>query len=166
MAKRSVSRRGVLMGGGLALGAAFLPSTLAAAWDPKAWGATERANVAVANALLKAWETKDADGVAGLFAPEGRGRTAAHTKQAPMDPATLKKNAAAFFADSGVQFKVLETVAYGPFVVNNRIDRVTMPTGVRDLFYAGVFYIRDGKIVEWSDFEVAAAKPVKPGQPL
>ncbi len=161
-----VSRRRVLTGGGLALGTAFLPATLAAAWNPKGWGATERANVAVANALLKAWETKDADGVAGLFAPDGRGRTAAHTKQPPMDPAAMRKAAASFFSNSGVQFKVLETVAYGPFVVNNRIDRVTMPTGVQDLFYAGVFYIRDGKIVEWSDFEVAAARPVKPGQPL
>ncbi len=166
MKQASVSRRGVLAGGGAALAAAFLPSNLTAAWDPKDWGPTEKANVAVANALLKAWETKDADAVAGLFAPDGRGRTTAHTKQPPMDPAALKKSAATFFATSGVQFKVLETIAFGPFVVNNRIDRVTMPDGVRDLSYAGVFYIRDGKIIEWSDFEVAPPKPVKPGQPL
>jgi limonene-1,2-epoxide hydrolase len=51
-------------------------------------------------------------------------------------------------------------------VINNRIDRITTKDGSQDLHYLGVFFVKDGHIKEWSDYEVGAATPVKPGQPL
>ena len=161
-----VSRRRVLTGGGAALAAALVPVRADAGWAQREWTAAEQANVKVANALLKAWETKDADGLARLFAADGKARTTAHTMQPAVNPQGLKEAAAKFFATGGVQFKVLETVAQGPLVVNLRIDRITSKDGLRDLHYSGVFLIKDGKIQEWNDYEVAPATPVKPGQPL
>ena len=47
---------------------------------------------------------------------------------------------------------MLETYAIGPLVVNLRVDYFTNASGERNEFrVAGVFYVRDGKIVEWID---------------
>ena len=37
---------------------------------------------------------------------------------------------------------------------------------VQDLYYLGAFFLVDGKIKEWNDYEVASPTPVKPGQRL
>jgi limonene-1,2-epoxide hydrolase len=68
------------------------------------------------------------------------------------------------FSKSAVQFTILTTVAHGSVAINNRTDRVTLPTSVwggGGLFCAGVFCVTDGTIIEWRDYEVAPVKPVK-----
>ena len=52
-----------------------------------------------------------------------------------------------------VEFRVLETFATGPIVVNRRIDRFALrqPLTVECV---GVFYVKDDKIKEWSDYTV------------
>jgi limonene-1,2-epoxide hydrolase len=52
-----------------------------------------------------------------------------------------------------IEFQVLETFASGPIVINHRIDRFLTPQpftweGV------GVFFVKDGKIKEWSDYTI------------
>ena len=54
---------------------------------------------------------------------------------------------------TSIAFKVLETLTAGPIVINRRIDRFVSPQpftweGV------GVFFIKDGKIKEWSDYTI------------
>jgi len=41
-------------------------------------------------------------------------------------------------------------------VVNRRVDRIVSPRGKQDIHVVGVFFIRQGKIREWSDFIVEA----------
>ena len=53
------------------------------------------------------------------------------------------------FLDRIVEFKVVQSLATGTVVVNERFDRF-MPE--RTLHLAGVFYVKDGKILEWTDF--------------
>ncbi|MGE0393189.1 MAG: nuclear transport factor 2 family protein [Vicinamibacterales bacterium] len=160
------TRRGVLLGGGLALAGAFLPRFAEAARTEKDWTAAEKANVQVVNAFMKALEDKKADGLVALMAPNGRARMSAHTQEPAMSPDQFKAAISQFFANGGVQFKTTETHANGPVVTNVRVDRITSPKGQQDLYYMGVFFLKDGKIVEWNDYEIAPATPVKPGQPL
>ena len=162
----NVTRRGFLAGGGMAAVGAALASSAEGAWTPKEWTAVEKANVKTVADFLHAWETGSADTLAGLLADGAQARVGAHTGQPAANPEALRKTAAQFFSTSSVQFKVLETVAQGPLVVNTRIDRITSKTGVQDLHYLGVFFVKDGRIKEWSDYEVAPASPVKAGQPL
>ncbi len=160
------TRRGVLLGGGLALAGAFVPRFAEAARTEKDWTAAERANVQVANAFIKALENKQADALVALMAPAGRARMTAHSQDPAMTPEQFKGAIAKFFTSGGVQIKTLETHANGPVVTNVRVDRITSAAGQQDLYYMGVFFLKDGKIVEWNDYEIAPATPVKPGQPL
>jgi limonene-1,2-epoxide hydrolase len=52
-----------------------------------------------------------------------------------------------------IEFQVLETFASGPIVINRRIDRFVTP---RPFTWegVGVFFIKDGKIKEWSDYTI------------
>ena len=52
-----------------------------------------------------------------------------------------------------VEFQVLETFASGPIVINHRIDRFAT---ARPLTWegVGVFFVKDGKIKEWSDYTI------------
>ena len=59
-----------------------------------------------------------------------------------------------FVADAkSVEFRVLETFSSGPIVINHRIDRFDSP---RPLTWegVGVFFVKDGKIKEWSDYTI------------
>jgi len=52
-----------------------------------------------------------------------------------------------------VEFRILDTAAAGPIVINHRIDRFLM---AQPLTWegVGVFYLKDGKIKEWSDYTI------------
>ena len=52
-----------------------------------------------------------------------------------------------------IEFQVLETFASGPIVINHRIDRFVAP---RSFTWegVGVFFVKDGKIKEWSDYTI------------
>jgi limonene-1,2-epoxide hydrolase len=53
---------------------------------------------------------------------------------------------------TSVEFEMLDTWARGPVVVNDRVDRFVMPTGTVEFPVVGIFYMADGKIVEWTDY--------------
>jgi len=52
-----------------------------------------------------------------------------------------------------VEFRVLDTMAAGPIVINHRVDRFMT---ARPLTWegVGVFFVKDGKIKEWSDYTI------------
>jgi limonene-1,2-epoxide hydrolase len=54
---------------------------------------------------------------------------------------------------TSIEFKVLETLTAGPIVINRRIDRFVSP---RSFTWegVGVFFVKDGKIKEWSDYTI------------
>ena len=57
-------------------------------------------------------------------------------------------------SDLGIEFKVLDTWAAGPMVMNHRID--SFKSTKRPLTWEGigVFFVKDGKIKEWSDYTI------------
>jgi len=51
------------------------------------------------------------------------------------------------------RFEVLETFARGPMVINERIDYFS-DFSINTWHGVGVFFIRDGKIVDWYDYTI------------
>jgi limonene-1,2-epoxide hydrolase len=54
---------------------------------------------------------------------------------------------------TSIEFKVLDTLTAGPIVINRRIDRFVSP---RSFTWegVGVFFVKDGRIKEWSDYTI------------
>ena len=55
---------------------------------------------------------------------------------------------------TSITFEVLETLTAGPIVINRRVDRFVSP---RPFTWrgVGVFFVKDGKIKEWSDYTIS-----------
>lgn len=51
------------------------------------------------------------------------------------------------------RFEVLDTFARGPMVINERIDYFS-DFALKTWHGVGVFFIRDGKIVDWYDYTI------------
>ena len=113
--------------------------------------AQERANLKVVAAFMSTWNTPD---VAVGHLSENASVRMVEDQPATVGPAAA---AAAFksFLVPGVtvDVDVLETTVHGPVVVNTRIDTVKTE-GKPDQLYpvTGVFVVKNGKIVEWTDY--------------
>jgi len=113
--------------------------------------AAEQANVDVVNGFCDAWATRDASQIASFLADDVVFRFT-QDADAVTGSETFREQAGGFLANaSEVRFDVLETWAVGPLVVNLRVDYFTSPDGQQEFRVAGVFYVSDGKIVEWID---------------
>jgi limonene-1,2-epoxide hydrolase len=56
---------------------------------------------------------------------------------------------------SRIEFAVVETMAKGPIVINERRDELVSPQGTRRFHCVGMFFLVDGKIVEWTDYIIS-----------
>lgn len=143
-------RRAFVAAAGIGVLAALLPEgngSEAAARSP------EDENIALVNDFCLAWATRNVEKILGFLARECVYRM---TETTP--PATGHAEIAArikTFLDTSteVEFKVLDTYAKGPMVVNHRIDKFV---GERSFTWegVGVFFVKDGKIGEWQDYTI------------
>ena len=111
--------------------------------------AEEQANVAVVNAFCAAFGEQDLTKALSLLADNCTYRTV-QTRPAAVGKDAVTKTITSFFK-SIVEFKVLTTV-----VINERDDVITLATGGTRTFRiaAGMFFVENGKIVEWTDYMV------------
>ena len=150
---KEVTRRGFWRqaGFGAAAVAAFSGRAEAQAAE---WTDQERQNVQVVNDFCAAFATLDLNRPMEFCANEVVYRM---TETAP--PATGPVEIIASLGPwvdvaSALEFKVLETFAAGPIVMNHRVD--TFTSTERPLVWegTGVFFVQDGKIQEWSDYTI------------
>lgn len=134
-----------------AAGTLSLPGVASAA----EWTDAEKANVKVVNDMSAVWTAPvDFDKV-GLYLAEDCTYRANETappvkgRQAIVDQLRKMLGTA-----TKAEFEILQTFARGPMVVNERIDRFTLPTRSVNWNGVGVFFLRDGLIVEWNDYTV------------
>ena len=149
------SRRAVL--GTATVGAAML-AAFAGKAEAADMSAAEKANVAVVNGFLKAGERKDDEGSMKYLAEDCAYR---FIETAPVDKghAAIMKRLASFSAEADkVELKVLKTYAAGPIVINHRIDHFTSKTKPLLFEGVGVFFVKDGKIKEWTDYTIRAVQ--------
>ncbi len=144
----STTRRAALATTGLGiLAAGFAPGAKAAEMS-----SAEKANVQLVNDFCAAWPTHDPAKIMAFFADN-----CAYRMTETMEPNKGRDavNARVTGLAGTVQgFEVLDTWARGPMVINERIDHFTSGT-LKSWHGVGVFFVKDGKIVEWYDYSIA-----------
>jgi limonene-1,2-epoxide hydrolase len=149
--KPVLSRRKALTTAGAGL--AWLGSTRGAA--AAELSPAERANVQVVNDFCAAWPSHDLQKVMSFFADDGAYRMSERQEPSRGRQAVTEKINS--FLANVVKFEVLETFARGPMVFNERIDHF-QNLGLKSWHGVGVFFLRDGKIVEWYDYTIASER--------
>jgi limonene-1,2-epoxide hydrolase len=132
----------------LMAGAAFAIPAMAA--EPTA---AEKANLALVVDFCAAFATRDMTKIASFLAPNCSYRI---TETAPpaVGPAAVERIKAYVEQSSKIEFKILDSWARGPMVVNERVDSFTRTNASPTYHLVGVFFIKDGKIAEWTDYGI------------
>lgn len=154
----SQSRRSFLAAAGVG---ALTPLALASKASAAEWSDVEKANVKLVTDFCASWSTRDLKQVFPRFAAAGVYRMS-ETTPAVAGQAGLTERLGSWMQTSDrITFKILDTFASGPIVINHRID--TFESKTRPLTWegVGVFFVKDGKIQEWSDYTI---RVVRPGQ--
>jgi limonene-1,2-epoxide hydrolase len=145
----SVTRRKALTATGLGMAALAATSSRAQAAE---WTDQEKANVQVVNDFCAAWSTHDLAKVTSFFADNGAYRMTEAQDPIKGLPAVTERIKS--FLDRVSSFEVMDTFAKGPMVFNERMDHFT-GGNLRTWHGVGVFFLKDGKIVEWYDYTIA-----------
>lgn len=142
-----IDRRGFLAAGAGAIALASIAQSASAA----ELTTDEQANVQLVNDFCAAWPSHDLDKIMAFFAEDSAYRMTETTELADGRDAvsariqTIIKNVD--------RFEVLDTFARGPMVINERIDYFS-DFALKTWQGVGVFFIRDGKIVDWYDYTI------------
>ncbi len=145
----SLTRRKALTATGTGIAAALaLPSAVNAA----AWTSTEKANAQIVTDFCAAWPSHNLDKVMSFFAGNSAYRVS--ETQEPVKGKEAVGERIKSFLDRVKEFEVLDTLAKGPMVFNERIDHFTGGP-LKSWHGVGVFFLKDGKIVEWYDYTIA-----------
>ena len=147
----TLDRRTFLLAGLGTAAATGLASTAQAAEPTVA----ERANMQVVKDFCAAWPSHDLDRILAFFADNG-----AYRMTETMEPAKGRDALTArikTIINNVNQFEILDTWARGPMVVNERIDRFSN-FQLKSWHGVGVFFVKDGKIVEWYDYTIASER--------
>ena len=158
----SVTRRTFFAAGGLGALAALGGPRLLAAQTQGSLGTAvspevQRANVQVVNSFCAAFADRDPARALSLIADDCVYRIT--QTRPPIIGHEAVAEQVTNFIERGAEFKVLKTVVLGPIVLNERDD--IFPTGFgpdgRPVTFhvaAGLFFVEDGKISEWTDYIV------------
>lgn len=117
--------------------------------------ALEQANMQVVKDFCAAWPSHDLEKILAFFADNG-----AYRMTETMEPAkgreALRARIQTIISNVDV-FEILDTFARGPMVVNERIDRFSN-FSLKSWRGVGVFFLKDGKIVEWYDYTITSER--------
>jgi len=149
-----MKRRTFLASAGTSGGAAFAAfsgwSRSASAAD---WNEAERASVKLVTDFCAAWSSRDMTKVLPFLSDDCVYRMSETTPPASGHDGVIQRLKTWVDTASLVEFRVLDTMAAGPIVINHRIDRflTKQPLTWEGV---GVFFVKDGKIKEWSDYTI------------
>jgi len=115
----------------------------------------EQANVQIVNDFCAAWPSHDLEKVMAFFADDGAYRMTETTELADGRDAVSARIQT--ILNNVDRFEVLDTFARGPMVINERIDYFSDFT-INTWRGVGVFFIREGKIVDWYDYTIAVER--------
>ena len=114
----------------------------------------EKANVKVVEQFCAAWSHKDLDTIASLLADDCSFRS--NQKSPPVvGKQMVTERFKGDFARASFELKILKAVGLGPVVLTQRDDIITPLNGNASRtirIAAGMFFVDNGKIVEWTDF--------------
>jgi limonene-1,2-epoxide hydrolase len=132
----------------LMAGAAFAIPAIAA--EPTA---AEKENLALVANFCAAFATRDMTKIASYLAPNCSYRVT-ETALPAIGAAAVERIKSYVERSSKIEFKIHDSWARGPMVINERIDSFTRPDASPAYHLVGVFSIKDAKIVEWTDYGI------------
>jgi limonene-1,2-epoxide hydrolase len=140
-------------GAGVAGLAAFAASARGAAPTD-----AENANITLVADFCRAWSTRDMPTILSYVGDDNVYRMTETTPPARGHAGIVERLGSWVKESEQIEFSILETYAKGPMVINHRIDRFA--SKVRPLTWegVGVFFIKDGKIREWSDYTIRVTR--------
>ena len=121
-------------------------------------GEAQSATVALVNEFCAAWSTRDLRRVTALMADQAIYRMTETTPPITGHAALIEQMQPWIETSSSIEFKILETFASGPIVINHRIDHFASATRPLTWEGVGVFFVADGNIKEWSDYTIAVKR--------
>ncbi len=116
--------------------------------------ADEQTNVKLVNDFCAAWATKDMAKILPYLSEDCSYRMSETTPAVTGHSGVTERLKDAIERAETVTFEVLDTYAKGPMVINHRIDRFAFKEMPFTWEGVGVFFIKDGKIREWSDYTI------------
>lgn len=138
-----------------AAGAGLLALTGSSKLQAAEWTAAERANVQIVNDFCAALPSHDLAKVMAFFTDDSAYRMS--ERQEPAKGRQAVSDKINSYLKNIVRFEVLDTMARGPMVFNERIDHFEN-LGLKSWHGVGVFFLRDGKIAEWYDYTIATER--------
>jgi limonene-1,2-epoxide hydrolase len=115
--------------------------------------AAEQANVALVAAFCGAFAGRDMTKITSYLAPNCSYRIT-ETAVPAVGAAAVERINSYVERSSRIEFKILDSWARGPLVINERIDSFTRSDVSPEYHLVGVFLIKDGKIAEWTDYGI------------
>jgi limonene-1,2-epoxide hydrolase len=149
-----MKRRHFLTSAGASGAAAFAAfSALPQAASAAEWNEAERASVKLVTDFCAAWSTRNLNDVLPFLSDDCVYRMTETTPPANGHDGVIQRLKTSVDSSSLVEFRILDTMAAGPIVITHRIDRFLMK---QPLTWegVGVFFVKDGKIKEWSDYTI------------
>jgi limonene-1,2-epoxide hydrolase len=156
----STDRRNLLGSVALGFGAAGLAAVLGTQGPVAAQQSTsvltpaEQSNVNLVQRFCAAWATLDLTSVTALMTDTAVYRMTEDTPPVSGGQALIDQMQPWVDTSSAIEFRILETFARGPLVVNHRIDTFSSDTRPLTWEGVGVFLIQDGLIREWFDYTI------------
>ncbi len=151
-------RREFIALSGLGAAALALSGGSAMAADASAASnAHEEANIKVVNDFCAAWDSLDAEKLAAFWDDKITFRIIEGQPRIEGKAALTEGTKQYLAARKKAHFEVLRTAAIGNLVINERIDYFTREDGEDAFHVTGLFFVRDGKIVEWQDYSMPKA---------
>ncbi|MEO5923556.1 MAG: limonene-1,2-epoxide hydrolase family protein [Bryobacteraceae bacterium] len=117
--------------------------------------AAEAANLTLVADFCAAFATRDMAKIASYMAPNCSYRIT-ETAMPLVGAAAVERIKTYVEQSSKIEFKILDSWARGPMVINERIDSFTRAAASPSYRLVGVFFIKDGKIAEWNDYGIRA----------
>jgi limonene-1,2-epoxide hydrolase len=147
-AERVVARRRFLKAAGSTTAAVV---ALAGTVDAE-WTSAEKVNVQVVNEFCASFAGRDVAKIASFLADNCVYRVTETAMPLVGKDAVVARIKGFVDPAQVVEFPVAETFAKGPIVMNERTDRFVRPDRTNTFHVVGVFFVRDGKIAEWTDY--------------
>lgn len=116
------------------------------------WTSAEKANVQVVNDFCASFAGRDVAKIASFLADTCVYRVTETAMPLVGKDAVVARIKGFVDPAQVVEFPVAETFAKGPIVMNERTDRFVRPDRTNTFHVVGVFFVRDGKIAEWTDY--------------
>ena len=114
----------------------------------------ETANMRIVADFCAAWSTRDLQKVLPFLAEDSVYRMSETTPPVTGHAGVRERLGSWLETSQQIEFRILDTFAKGPMVVNHRIDRFVSTTRPLTWEGVGVFFVKDGKIKEWFDYTI------------